>query len=258
MKYLCEVSYVGTHFYGFQAQKNRRTVQGTLTEAAGEVFGVPCAITGCSRTDSGVHAKSFCLTIEPSNGVLSIPAEKMSRVMATVLPPDLSVKSARLVESGFHPRYDAKGKEYTYLMRPCAVADPFWQNRAWQIFRPFVDGALDRMQTAAAAFVGKQDFAAFMSKGSKITETVRTVKSATVEREGELFVFRVIADGFLYNMVRIMTGTLADVAFGALSPEKIPAIIAAKRRGSAGETAPPEGLYLTRVFYDEKDFLKTE
>ena len=178
--------------------------------------------------------------------------------MATVLPPDLSVRSARLVEDGFHPRYDAKGKEYTYLMRPCAFADPFWQNRAWQIYRPFVDGALEKMQEAASAFCGKQDFAAFMSKGSKITDTVRTVKSATVEREGELFVFRVVADGFLYNMVRIMTGTLADVAFGAMKPEAVPSIIAEARRASAGETAPPEGLYLTRVFYDEKDFLKTE
>lgn len=258
MKYLCEVSYVGTHFFGFQAQKNKRTVQGTLTQAAEEAFGVPCAITGCSRTDSGVHAKSFCLTLEPKDGRLSIPAEKLPRVMATVLPPDIAFRAVRLVENGFHPRYDAKGKEYTYLMRPCVVADPFWQNRAWQIYRPFVDGALERMQMAAAAYCGKQDFASFMSKGSKITETVRTVKSATVEREGELFVFRVVADGFLYNMVRIMTGTLADVAFGALSPEKIPAIIAAGRRVAAGENAPPDGLYLTRVFYDEKDFSKTE
>ena len=256
MKYLCEVSYVGTHFHGFQAQKNKRTVQGVLTDAAARVFGVPCAITGCSRTDSGVHAKAFCLTLDPADKNLHIPTDKLPRVMAVALPPDLSIRAARLVEDGFHPRYDAKGKEYTYYFSHFPVNDPFLVDRVWQIRYPFLPDALEKMRQAAEAFCGRQDFSAFMSQGSPVKDTVRTVKSARVDLEEGIFAFRVIADGFLYNMVRIMTGTLVSVALGRLQAQKIPEIIASGIRASAGETAPPEGLYLSRVFYDEKDFAK--
>ena len=256
MKYLCTVRYVGTHFSGFQAQPSRRTVQGVLTAAAEEVFGCPTAVTGCSRTDSGVHAEGFALTLEPSDGVIRIPPENLPLAFRGHLPPDLAVANARLVGDGFHPRYDAKWKEYRYKIHVSRVADPFLYERAWHMPIPFLPDAVERMNEAASHLVGTHDFSAFRSEGSPTHSPVRTVYECTVEREGDMYTLRIRGDGFLYNMVRLVTGTLVSVATGQLEPKDALRILESKKRPSAGPTAPPDGLSLYRVFYDEEDFSK--
>ena len=256
MKYLCYIRYVGTHFCGFQAQKEKRTVQGTLTEILEQFFESPVMVTGCSRTDSGVHADGFALTVALADGSLPVPPEKLSLALAPYMPPDLSLYRAQAVEDGFHPRYDAKGKEYRYSILAVPVANPFYKDRAWQVYYPFLPDALERMNRAASHLVGTHDFSAFRAEGSPTKTPVRTVFDCHVERNDALYTVVVTGDGFLYNMVRIITGTLLAVATGRIAPDATADILSSGNRTAAGATAPPEGLCLARVLYDEADFLK--
>ena len=250
MKYILKIKYIGTAYCGFQCQKNGTAVQNVLTEAAGKVFKCPCAVTGCSRTDSGVHALGFCATVEPKDDV-KIPAGKLHRAFAAFLPDDIAVIAAAEVEDDFHPRYDSKGKNYIYRIWDGLYEDPFEKKRSMRLTPTLSDREILLMKRAASHFVGKHDFSAFMAQGSKIVDAVRTVKSAEVYRDASgCVVFSVSADGFLYNMVRIMVGTLVDVAKGRILPDDIPKIIDSCDRRNAGITAPPEGLYLNEVFYD--------
>lgn len=256
MKYLCHVRYVGTHFCGFQAQKSERTVQGTLTEILTRFFGTEVMVTGCSRTDSGVHAEGFALTVALPSGTLPVPPEKLPLALSPMMPPDLSLYHAQAVMDGFHPRYDAKGKEYRYTILRTPVYNPFYRDRAWQVYYPFLPDATARMNQAAKHLVGTHDFSAFRAEGSPTRSPVRTVFDCHVENEGEVYTLSVTGDGFLYNMVRIITGTLLAVATGRISPEEVGSILASRNRTAAGATAPPEGLCLYRVMYDEADLLK--
>ncbi len=256
MKYLCYIRYVGTHFCGFQAQKEKRTVQGTLTEILEQFFESPVMVTGCSRTDSGVHADGFALTVALADGSLPVPPEKLSLALAPYMPPDLSLYRAQAVKDGFHPRYDAKGKEYRYSILAVPVANPFYKDRAWQVYYPFLPDALERMNRAASHLVGTHDFSAFRAEGSPTKTPVRTVFDCHVERKDALYTVVVTGDGFLYNMVRIITGTLLAVATGRIAPDATADILSSGNRTAAGATAPPEGLCLARVLYDEADFLK--
>ena len=248
------ISFLGTNFCGYQIQKDRPTVQGTLCEAAQNVFGVKCDVTGCSRTDSGVHANMFCATVSESgkSGLhTTIPIDKIPIAFGTVLPQDVTVFYAKEVEDSFHPRYDVEYKEYVYRIYTSPVSNPFVADRSWHYPRGIDGAALERMMKAASRFVGKHDFAAYMASGSDIKDTVRTVFAAEVRRDGDFVEFKVSADGFLYNMVRILTGTLIGVAEGRISPEDIDAITVSRDRKLAGVTAPARGLYLNRVVYKE-------
>lgn len=252
MKILLHVSYIGTGYCGYQVQPNGVSVQQRLNEAAKQLFGYDCDIVGCSRTDSGVHANEFCATVtkkKESYLDTSIPVSKIARAMTFWLPEDISVFAVEEVDDNFHPRYDVKYKEYIYKIWNCPVRDPFLQGRVWHCPKRIDESALKKMQRAASHFVGKQDFASFMSADSAVSETVREVYEASVVREGDLITFCVSADGFLYNMVRIFAGTLVDVAYGKIAEEDIPRIIAAKERRAAGTTAPSQGLYLNKVVY---------
>ncbi len=253
MKILLTLSYLGKDFCGYQVQRDKRTVQGELNRAARELFGFECDVTGCSRTDSGVHANMFCACItKKGEGSLEthIDVCKIPNALNAHLPYDISVKSARLVNEEFHPRYDVKYKEYVYRIRNCAQRDPFEEGRAWHIPNPvFTDGDIEKMNAAAQSFCGTHDFSAFMASGSTVESTVRTVKYAKVEKIGDIVIFTVAADGFLYNMVRILMGTLVFVARGKIKAEDIPKIIESKDRNSAGVTAPADGLYLNSVKY---------
>ncbi len=256
MKLLLKVSYIGTEYSGFQCQKNGRAIQNVLTEAAGKVFGFPCDVTGCSRTDAGVHALGFCCTVSPRERAeekwCSIPASKVNRAFAPYLPTDIAVVAAAAVSDDFHPRYSSKGKEYIYKIWDAKYDDPFVAGRAYRHRRGVSEEGIRRMQKAAENLVGYNDYSAFMATGSKITDARRTVYYANVERTADgMICFKVAADGFLYNMVRIMAGTLMDCAHGKFEPEDVKSIIASKDRSRAGFTAAPEGLYLSRVFYDE-------
>ena len=252
MKLLLRISYLGTDFCGYQIQKDKRTVQGELNAAAKKLFGCDCDITGCSRTDSGVHARDFCVTVtEKGKNSLEteIDIKKITRAMCAHLPEDISVKSAEWTDSSFHPRYDVKYKEYVYRIYNSDVRDPFEEGRSLHLLQTIGDGDLERMNKAAAGFVGKHDFAAFMASGSTVESTIREVFYADVSREGDVVVFRVAADGFLYNMVRIMAGTLISVMQGKIAPEDIEGIILSRERERAGMTAPAHGLYLNKVVY---------
>lgn len=253
MKLILTLSYLGTAFCGYQVQPNLRTVQGELTRAARELFGCECDITGCSRTDSGVHANMFCASVtERGKSCLEshIDIKKIPGAMNAHLPQDISVIGAEMKDNDFHPRYDVKYKEYIYRIYNGAIRSPFEEGRSWHVpYDIFSIDGIEKMNIAALQFVGEHDFSSFMASGSQAESTVRHVKYAKVEKEGDLVVFTVAADGFLYNMVRIMAGTLVAVASGKIDPDKISEIISAHDRQRAGPTAPPQGLYLNKVQY---------
>ena len=193
MKLLLRIKYLGTDFCGYQIQKDKRTVQGELNRAARELFGFDCDVTGCSRTDSGVHANDFCAAITKRGEeslITDIDISRIPRAMTAHLPSDIAVKSAEWVDDGFHPRYDVKYKEYTYRIYDGAVRDPFFEGRALYLPRTITDEALEGMRRAASRFVGKHDFSAFMAQGSSVSTTVREVIYAFVERSGDEIVFR--------------------------------------------------------------------
>ena len=252
MKLFIKVRYLGTNYCGYQVQPNAPSIQQKLNEAARTLFAYDCDIVGCSRTDSGVHANEFCATVAQKGTedlITSLPPERVPLAFSAHLPSDISVFEAKWVASDFHPRYDVIEKEYIYRIYNAPVRDPFWEGRAYHLPRFLDDVALQKMNRAAAYLVGKQDFAAYMAQGSMVATTERTIKSAVVEKEGNLIVFRVSADGFLYNMVRILAGTLIDVGLGKIDPDEIPAITASRDRSRAGMTVPACGLYLNRVLY---------
>ena len=247
MNYLAKIKYLGTHFHGFQVQPSERTVQGELCHALEETLGVPCQVTGSSRTDAGVHAN--CMVIKIAADGASVPPQKLPLAAARFLPPDIEIFYAEECSSDFHPRYDAKGKEYVYVIENSKTRSPFLYGRAWFLPRIIQGNGIKLMQDAAKYILGKHDFTSFMSDGSDTKDTVRTVEYLTVARDGELIKIHICADGFLYNMVRIIVGTLTEVAFGRFTPEDVERIINSRDRKSAGPTAPPEGLYLNKVNY---------
>ena len=247
MKYFAKIKYLGTHFHGFQVQPDQRTVQGTLCDALFETLGCKASVTGCSRTDAGVHANEFCLTIDAEGA--TVPADKLPVAIARFLPNDLSLFWAKECDKDFHPRYDVQEKEYLYRIMNRKVYDPFEFGRAWFLPREIDEERLKKMRAAATHFIGKKDFSTFMAEGSDVEDTVRCVTSLTVDKKDDLIEIRISADGFLYNMVRIIVGTLIEVAYGRISPDEITEIIESHDRKKAGMTAPAEGLYLNRVTY---------
>ncbi len=247
MKYFAKIKYLGTNFHGFQVQPDKRTVQAELQSALETALGDKCKVTGCSRTDAGVHANEFCLKIDCDGA--SVPPEKLPVAVSRYLPPDLSLYYAEECSEDFHPRYDVVSKEYLYRIRNERVYDPFDYGRAWFLPRKIDDEALLKMREAASYMLGRHDFTAFMAEGSDIEDRCRTVFDIDVSKSGDLIEIRISADGFLYNMVRIIVGTLTEVAFGRISPDKITEIIESRERKNAGMTAPAHGLYLNRVVY---------
>ena len=253
MKILLHISFLGTNYSGYQIQKNAPTVQGALCEAAERVFGVKCDITGCSRTDSGVHANHFCATVSEHGkaGIeTTIPISKIPTVFGSVLPSDISVFRAEEVDDNFHARYDVAYKEYVYKIYDKPQQNPFFADRSLHYPRGIDDLTVDKMNEAARRFVGKHDFVSYMASGSDIKDTIREVIDARVFRDGDFVVFKVSANGFLYNMVRIFMGTLILVAEGKIAADDIDRITASKDRSLAGATAPAHALYLNRVVYN--------
>lgn len=254
MKLFLKIAFLGTKYCGYQVQSNAPTIQKVLNEASARVFGFECDVVGCSRTDSGVHANEFCLTVSKKGcSSLShrIPVDKIPTAFNAYLPEDISVFYAEMVEDNFHPRYDVKYKEYIYKIWNGKFKNPFMSDRAFNSPFHISDSLIKEMDVAAKSFIGKHDFTSFMATGSKITDATRTVYYADVFLDGDTIVFKVAADGFLYNMVRIMVGTLIDVARKNIAPEDIGKIISSKNRKNAGATAPPYGLYLNKVSYNE-------
>lgn len=258
MKYLLTLSFLGTAYCGWQVQKNAVSVQQAFQDAVYAAFGQRGLVTGCSRTDAGVHARAFRCTLEAEPGKsFTVPPQSFPAAVSAFLPKDISVLAAQEVPEDFHPRYSAVGKEYEYLIYPSFLRDPFLEGRAYRVSLSPDRIDHEKMDRAAAAITGKHDFASFCASGSDAEDTVRTVYSCrvgTAEREdgGKLISIRVCGDGFLYNMVRIISGTLLDVGRGKLDEDAVGEIIEKRDRSAAGMTLPAEGLYLSRVIYDER------
>jgi tRNA pseudouridine38-40 synthase len=235
--------YDGTDFFGWQRQPNARTVQETLELAISDLTGEVCSIIGSSRTDTGVHAFAHASNFHTNS---TIPAEKFAFALNTRLPQDVSVKASLEVDEGFHARFDTRGKQYRYLIYNSSHASAINRNRAFFVFKPL---DIVKMKEAAEFFVGEHDFKAFMAVGGSSKTTVRTMFSSNILLKDEMIAFEIVGNGFLYNMVRIMAGTLVEVGMGKLEPDIIYEMLKGKDRRKGGRTAPPQGLYLMEVLY---------
>ncbi|MBQ2278640.1 MAG: tRNA pseudouridine synthase A, partial [Clostridia bacterium] len=184
MKLLLRILYDGTAYCGYQAQPDKPSIQRALTDAVSDCFGFPCTVTGCSRTDSGVHALGFCAAVEPVDpqNRITIPTGRVHRALRRFLPADISVCGEAEVPEDFHPRYSVVRKEYLYRMYDTVYDDPFQTTRAWHLKHPVTDEGLARMNLAAAQIVGHHDFTSFMAAGSKIVDAHRTVYTLNVVR----------------------------------------------------------------------------
>ena len=239
---------MGSAYHGWQVQKNAPSVQSRFQKACEKLLGSSCRITGCSRTDAGVHARRFYCTLE-NDEVADFPPHAFPKAITHLLPDDIAVISAWRADADFHPRYGALGKEYEYLIYRGERPNPFYAGRAWMLCDVRLDPS--KMKEAARFFEGTHDFSSFCAAGGKVMDKTRTVYSCRVFEEGDVVRVRICADGFLYNMVRIITGTLVDYSYGRITD--LPAVIAGRDRDLSGRTAPAEGLYLNRVFYSEQD-----
>lgn len=237
--------YEGTAYHGWQVQKNDVTVGGTMEHAAAMVLGHRVHITGCGRTDAGVHAKHYVANFRTDS---RIPVDRIPYALNTHLPDDIAVLEAWEAADHFNAIGSCVKKEYTYLIYNTRIRDPFYVNRAW-FYPKHLDASI--MQRAADQFVGTHDFAAVRSVGTDVKTTVRTVYHFTVQRRGDLLECRVCANGFLYNMCRAMVGTVVYAAEGKIAPEEIGAILDRGDRTAAGPTVPAGGLYLSQLWYDD-------
>ena len=248
MTYLLWIAYKGTNYGGFQVQPNAPTVCAAVQDAMQRVLGCRPDVKGCSRTDAGVHARRFALSFCYTG---KVPAEKMVQAFNAHLPPDIRALEIWPVAEDFHARYAAHAKTYRYYILNARVDDPFTFDTCYRV-GPALDVAA--MQAAADQFVGTHDFLALCASGSSVAahgDTVRTITRCTVERAGDRVTITVTADGYLYNMVRILAGTLVEAGLHKRTPESIPTLLASRDRRQAGQTLPAKGLFLEDVAYPE-------
>ncbi len=243
-----EFAYEGTHFHGFQRQSaDRRTVQGELERALSALTGEAVHFYGSGRTDAGVHARAQVGHFETSS---PIPVERWPFILNQHLPPDIIIHKAEAVDANFHARYDAKGKVYQYWMDRGDFPNLFLRRFTWHMHHPL---DLAAMREAARYLEGTHDFTTFSSAKTPLENRVRTLYSVQIEErrrnDAPLLIFSLHGNGFLYNMVRIIVGTLVDVGRGRIMPDAIPEMLAARDRTRAGITAPPQGLILWKVLY---------
>lgn len=236
--------YDGSRYHGWQVQKNDITVAQTMEEALEKVFGQPVKVTGCGRTDAGVHALRYCANFHTE---CRIPADKIPLAVNSRLPDDIAVTDAVIAPDSFNAIASCKKKEYVYKILNSNIRDPFLEKRVC-FYPQRLD--IDMMARAAAQFEGTHDFKAVRSEGTPTKTTVRTVYSCTVSKENDLITIAICADGFLYNMCRAIAGTLVYASYGKIVPEDIPALLESGDRRLTGPTMPPQGLYLNRVWYD--------
>lgn len=243
MNILLTMAFNGTAYHGFQVQQNALGVCTVLQDAMQKVFGARPDVKGCSRTDAGVHALEYCVSFRFTTPIAD---DKLPLALNYHLPRDIRILTARRVPEDFHARYSCTGKQYRYVFLNSHVDDPFAPGLYYK-----VPGVLDAaaMHKAGQALVGRHDFAAYMSAGSDIQDTVRTVTQLDVSREGERVLLDIAANGFLYNMVRIIAGTLLSVGTGRTAPEKPAQALQACSRSMAGDTLPAKALFLRRVYY---------
>lgn len=237
------MAYDGTNYCGWQVQPNGVTIASELNKHLSELLKEEIYVIGASRTDSGVHADGNVAVFDTSS---RMPADKISYALNTRLPADIRIQDSREVPADFHPRFQETVKTYEYRICNRRFPDPC--ERLYSLFY-YWDLDVERMRRGAAYLVGTHDFTSFCTHKPEVTNHVRTIYSLDVTRSGHMITLRITGSGFLYNMVRIITGTLLRVGGGQLSPEEIPAILAARDRSRAAETAPAHGLKLVEIRY---------
>lgn len=238
------MAYDGTNYRGWQVQPNGITIEAVLNEKLSELFGEKITVTGASRTDSGVHSLGNVAIFDTA---AKMPAEKIAFALNRRLPEDIVVQGSCEVPGDWHPRYQKSRKTYEYRILNRIFRQPSRRLDTYFYHYPL---DVERMREASALLVGEHDFKSFCSIHSQAETTVRTIYSCDVEKDGDLIAIRVSGNGFLYNMVRIIAGTLIRVGGGELHPEQIPEILAAKDRDMAGPTAPAHGLTMLGIEYE--------
>lgn len=239
------VAYDGTDYCGWQIQKNGVTVEEVLNRALSRLTGEKITVIGASRTDAGVHARGNVAVFDTDT---RIPAERIAYAVNALLPEDVVVVRSEEVPAGWHPRKCVSVKTYEYRILNREFPDPVRRRDTYFVSFPL---DLDRMRQAAGYLKGTHDFKSFCSAQTSVEDTVRTIYSLDVEKAGDLFTVRVRGNGFLYNMVRIIAGTLAGVGRGYFEPEEVERMLEKKDRTKAGVTAPPQGLTLVGIEYEE-------
>lgn len=237
------MAYKGTNYHGYQIQPNAVTIQEVVQKHLSKVLNEPITIVGCSRTDTGVHANGYVFNVHTNS---NINTRGLLRGVNGLLPSDISFLSCEEVPEEFHSRFDCKYKEYVYLIHNSESKNPFAEDLQLHYRRP-ID--IELLKEASRYYIGTHDFRSFSAVKDDNIDTVRTIFDFNIESYGNLVKVLVKGDGFLYNMVRILVGTLLDVNEGYILPNKIPDILVAKNRLMAGRTAMAHGLYLNKVYY---------
>ncbi len=238
------LSYDGTDFHGWQRQAEHRTVQQVLEEAIERLTGVMPSTNASGRTDAGVHAVGQVVHFYTAS---RHEPDVFVKALNAMLPPDVRVREAREMRQAFHATLDARAKLYRYMIDNGRVADPFQMRYRWHVYQPLDVATMDR---AAQALKGRHDFHSFETHWPNRTSSVRTITHIAVTRDGDSVGVEVEADGFLYNMVRAITGTLVRVGTGRWPEARVAEALLAEDRREAGPTAPPQGLFLVRVRYE--------
>ncbi|MDY3929040.1 MAG: tRNA pseudouridine(38-40) synthase TruA [Clostridia bacterium] len=237
------IQYDGTNYHGWQVQENAVTVQEVMENALKRLTGVKPRISGCGRTDTGVHAMNYICSFKTES---NIPCDRFPYAINRFLPADVVCKRAEDMASEFDAHRSAVGKTYSYLILNSQYPDAFYHNRAWH-YRYDLD--VEKMKKAGEYFCGTHDFIGFAASGFTVKTTVRTIHSVKISKNENIIKIDVCGNGFLYNMVRIIAGTLVFAGNGKINAEDIPDIIESKDRKRAGITAPACGLYLSEVYY---------
>lgn len=239
------VAYDGTDYCGWQIQPNGITIEEVLNKKLSELTGEQIAVIGASRTDSGVHARGNVAVFDTDS---RIPAERMAYALNRKLPEDIVIVRSEEVPPDWHPRYQDCMKTYEYHIWNAEVPDPTKRRTTYHVSYRL---DIEKMRKAALYLVGEHDFVSFCSIHKNVKTTVRTIYELSIGQNGEELVFRIRGNGFLYNMVRIIVGTLLRVGRGFYTPEQVKEILEAKNRDAAGVTVPPQGLVLVEIKYDE-------
>ncbi|MGI6145175.1 MAG: tRNA pseudouridine(38-40) synthase TruA [Clostridia bacterium] len=241
------LAYDGTGYHGFQIQKGTGlpTIQGTLEQALSILTQEEIKVIGAGRTDAGVHAQGQVVNFYSNT---TVPVERLPLALNSLLPDDIAVLKAEEVDADFHACFSAHSKTYCYTFYQAKIRDPFWRYYAYHV--P-VTLNIAEMQHACQEFIGEHDFSAFCASGSSVKDFTRTIYNCSIEKEGKIIRFTVSGNGFLYNMVRIMAGTILEVGQGKRKAEDIAGLLQSGQRKLAGMTLPPQGLSLLLVGYDE-------
>lgn len=237
------IEYDGTNYFGWQKQHNGKTIQGEIEKAIEKITKENVSLTGSSRTDTGVHARGMVANFYTNSRV---PSEKFREAINTKLPDDISIIKSEEVEEEFHARYNSKGKTYSYLIVNREEKVALYKNYCLAVKDEL---AVSDMKEACTYFIGTHDFSAFKSSGSSVKTSTRTITGLKLIQDGNNIKVVISADGFLYNMVRIIVGTLIEVGKGKIKPSEIKGIIESKDRTLSGPCVAPNGLVLEKVFY---------